>query len=159
MLNTLTKTRRASAAATLALALALTGCTNTPAGHSQRLSRASGTASVTIVMPVGLWEQTKPGYEGSELHELEPAPLDGEQGDRGLVRVTLTGTQLVEYLEELNGDAHGVALEARPPEDQAAASRVYTAISEVVDQITPRTSEDEPAPEVIIDDTVGEQEK
>lgn len=159
MLKSLTTTRGVGAAAALALALALTGCTNTPAEHDDRLAKASGTASVTIVMPLGLWEQTKPSFRGSELGELEPAPLEGEEGERGLVRVNLTGTQLVEYLEELNSDAHGVALEARPAEEQAAAARVYTAVSEVVDQITPRTGKDDPAPEVVIDDTVGEQAK
>lgn len=158
MLNTL-EIRRAGAAAALALALALTGCTDTPAEHDDRLAKASGTASVTIVMPLGLWEQTLPVFQGSELHELEPEPLEGSEGERGLVRVNLTGTQLVEYLDELNREAHGVGLEAEPPERQAATSRVYTAISEVVDQISPRMGEDDPAPEVVIDDTVGEQEK
>lgn len=158
MLNTL-KTRRTGAAATLALALALTGCMYTPAEHGDRLARSAGTASVTIVMPLGLWEQTKPTYNGSELSDLEPVPMDGEEGKRGLVRVNLTGTQLSEYLDHLDHDAHASAFYSIPAEEQAAAERVYTAISEVVDQITPRTSEDEPAPEVIIDDTVGEQEK
>ncbi|MGW8526971.1 hypothetical protein [Nocardiopsis sp. NPDC055824] len=158
MLNTL-EIRRLGAAATLALALALTGCVNTPAEHGDRLARSAGTASITIVMPLGLWEQTQPTYSGSELRTLEPAPMGGEQGERGLVRVNLTGTQLSEYLDYLDHDAHASAFYAIPAEDQAAAARVYTAISEVVDQITPRTGEDEPAPEVIIDDTVGEQEK
>lgn len=159
MLNTLTKPRRAAAAAVVALALFLTGCTETPAEHADRLTKAAGTASITIVMPLGLWEQTLPTYQGSELRELEPEPLDGAEGERGLVRVNLTGTQLVEYLDELNREAHGVGLEAEPPERQAATSRVYTAISEVVDQISPRAGEDDPAPEVVIDDTVGEQDK
>ncbi|MFE1400309.1 hypothetical protein ACFW53_20440 [Nocardiopsis dassonvillei] len=160
MLNTLTKTRRAGAAAAAALALSLTGCMNTPAEHDARLSKASGVASVTIVMPLGLWEQTKPSYSGSELNDLEPAPLDGAEGERGLVRVNLTGTQLMEYLDDLSHDAHASGLAASSTsEERAAASRVYTAISETVDQITPRTGEDDPAPEVIIDDTVGEQEK
>lgn len=158
MLNTL-KTRRAGAAATLVLVLALTGCTSTPEEHGDRLTRAAGTASVTIVMPLGLWEQTKPTYGRSDLGELEPAPLDGEEGERDLVRVTLTGTQLSQYLDHLDRDAHSGALYAAPAQDRAAASRVYTAISEVVDQIAPRTSEDEPAPEVVIDDTVGSEDK
>jgi hypothetical protein len=71
--------------------------------------------------------------------------------------LALTGTQLVEYLDDLDRDAHAVGLAASATdEEQAAAARVYTAISEVVDQISPRRSEDDPAPEVIIDDTVGE---
>lgn len=51
------------------------------------------------------------------------------------------------------------SFEIRTPKRQAATSRVYTAISEVVDQISPRAGEDDPAPEVVIDDTVGEQDK
>ncbi|MFD3685470.1 hypothetical protein ACFWTE_11695 [Nocardiopsis sp. NPDC058631] len=158
MLNTHTTLRLRGAALAGLLALALTGCVNTPPEQGDRLARAAGTASMSIVMPLGLWEQTKPTYE-AELDELEPVPLKGEEGERGLVRVNLTGTQLVEYMNHLDNDAHGYGIEAETPENQAAAARVYTAISEVVDQITARTGEDQPAPEVVIDDTIGDEKK
>ena len=105
-------------------------------------------------MPLGLWEQTKPSFTGSDLHKMEPSPLSGEEGERGLVRINLTGTQLVEYMDDLDRDAHGYGIAEQPADDRAAASRVYTAISEVVDQIGVRQSPEDPAPEVLIDDTI-----
>lgn len=154
-----TTPRLYGAALALLCALALSGCVNTPADHGERTTKAAGVASITIALPLGLWEETKPLFQGSELHELEPVPLEGEEGDRGLVRVNLTGTQLIEYLDSLNEEAHSTGIMVGPDDNQAAASRVYLAISEVVDQISVRRGEDNPAPEVFIDDTVGAEDK
>lgn len=154
----LTPARLYGAALALSCALLLSGCVNTPDEHDERTTRAAGVASISIVLPLGLWDETKPSYRGSELHDLEPAPLKGEEGDRGLVRVNLTGTQLVEYLDSLNEEAHSTGIMVGPNDNQPAASRVYVALAEVVDQISVRRSEDDPAPEVFIDDTVGAED-
>jgi hypothetical protein len=157
VLNTIQ--RPLSVALTLVCALVLAGCVNTPAAHDERSTKAAGVASISIVMPHGLWTETLPAANNSELHDLEPTPLEGEEGERGLVRVNLTGTQLVEYLDSLNQEAHSTGIMRSSSYNPAAASRVYTAVSEVVDQISVRRDEGEPDPEVIIDDTVGDEQE
>jgi PBP1b-binding outer membrane lipoprotein LpoB len=149
VLNTIQ--RPLSVALTLVCALVLAGCVNTPAAHDERSTKAAGVASIST--------ETLPAASNSELHDLEPIPLEGEEGERGLVRVNLTGTQLVEYLDSLNMEAHSTGIMRSSSYNPAAASRVYTAVSEVVDQISVRRDEGEPDPEVIIDDTVGDEQE
>ncbi|MFF2631161.1 hypothetical protein ACFVUN_36025 [Kitasatospora griseola] len=42
----------------------------------------------------------------ASLAKVETKPADGERGARGLVRVILSGTQLVDYLKELDFNGH-----------------------------------------------------
>ncbi|MFF3735706.1 hypothetical protein ACFYXM_37055 [Streptomyces sp. NPDC002476] len=71
------------------------------------------------------------------------------QGERGLVEVTLTGSQLVDYLDQLATDIGDGPLARR--EDRPMAQRMYTAIAPVVDRIREDAVPTE-APRAVIDD-------
>ncbi|MFJ9447377.1 hypothetical protein ACIRRH_36855 [Kitasatospora sp. NPDC101235] len=79
--------------------------------------------------------------------------LDGERGARGLVRVNLTGTQVVTYMKYLDGKAQPDS-GADYPNKQSSA-RVYDAIGGALDTIKPARSTGDPALEVLIDDTLA----
>jgi hypothetical protein len=139
----------------VAAALALTGCTQSPAGHDDRL-KAAGVARVTIMCPKGLWEETKPtGYENALKAKVSEIPK-GPRGGRVLVRVTMTGTNLVSYLKELDNNAH-------PPgffgdkDNTPASRRVYNALAPAIDKIKAAQSPDDPEPEIVIDDTIPDK--
>lgn len=144
--------------------LATTSGLEAVTAHSLRAGSATASAMAGVPRPgrvAGAVEADL--HRGGRLHphrrqlEEQPPAESNEEGERGLVRVNLTGTQLTEYLDHLDHDAHASAFYSISAEDQAAAARVYTAISDVVDQISPRSDEDDPAPEVIIDDTITEE--
>ncbi|MGA4902955.1 hypothetical protein ACPCAJ_35345 [Streptomyces griseoincarnatus] len=139
------------------VALALTGCTQSPAGHDERLSKAAGVARVTIVCPKGLWEETKPtGYE-NKLKANVSEISSGPRGGRGLVRVTMTGTNLVAYLKELDANAHPSKWNGER-DNTPASRRVYDALAPEIDKIKAATSPDDPEPQIIIDDTIPDKE-
>ncbi|MFJ9447167.1 hypothetical protein ACIRRH_35755 [Kitasatospora sp. NPDC101235] len=132
-------------------ALLLTGCgTRTPPSQEARLTKASGVANISVVMPEGLWKDTKP------WRDLDKAPvdhLDGDRGARGLVRVNLTGTQVVTYMKELDYNAHPGPGDSRT--NKQSSARVYDAIGGALDTIKPARTAGDPAPEVLIDDTLA----
>ncbi|MFD8732011.1 hypothetical protein [Streptomyces sp. NPDC059611] len=142
--------------------LALAGCTQSPAKHDERLTKAAGVARVTIVCSKDLWEETKPdgvnvsnGPENT-VKATVSAISTGPRANRGLVEVTMTGTNLVAYLKELDANAHPSSWNGTP--DNAAASRrVYDALAPAIDRIKAVTSPDDPAPEIVIDDTIPEK--
>ncbi|MGX4733231.1 hypothetical protein [Kitasatospora griseola] len=146
----------ARSAAVLITALALTSCsTHTPAAQDARLRKASGVASVTLIMPAGLWKDTKPRFAPS-LDGVKPSPADGDRGARGLVRITLSGTQVIDYMKDLDSTAHPSAFHRTMGDlNVQAAGRVYDAIGAALDTIRPVTSSTDPAPEVLIDDTLA----
>ncbi|MEU3465273.1 hypothetical protein ABZ721_35725 [Streptomyces sp. NPDC006733] len=131
--------------------LLLAGCgagTHSPAAQGARLTKAAGVSSITVICVKGLWDDTRP--IGTKV-STPPAP--GERGQRGLVQITLTGPQLVAYLKELDANAHpGWASGGR--DNKAESTRVYDALSQAVDKITAVRTSSDPAPEVIIDDTI-----
>ncbi|MFJ5927640.1 hypothetical protein ACIQF6_34095 [Kitasatospora sp. NPDC092948] len=131
--------------------LLLAGCgTRTPASQEARLTKASGVASISVVMPEGLWKDTKPWRD---LDKVPVDHLDGDRGARGLIRVNLTGTQVVTYMKYLDGNAHpgpGGGLPNKQP-----SARVYDAIGSALDTIKPARTAGDPAPEVLIDDTLA----
>ncbi|MFB7852434.1 hypothetical protein ACFC34_36215 [Streptomyces sp. NPDC056053] len=143
-------------ASALVLAAVLTGCTQSPPEHNDRLSKAAGLARVTVVCPKDLWEETKPtGYE-NEVKAKTSAVVSGPRGGRGLVRVTMTGTNLVAYLKELDKNAHPSKLNGEK-KNTAASRRVYDAVAPAIDRIKTATSPDDPEPEIVIDDTIPEK--
>ncbi|MFE9813411.1 hypothetical protein ACFYRN_41025 [Streptomyces sp. NPDC005227] len=154
------KVRRTAVArtlvATLVLAAALAGCTQSPAKHSARLTKAAGLARVTLVCPKDLWEETKPVSYENRVQATTSKITGGPQSGRGLIRVTMTGTNLVSYLKELDADAHPSVLGGER-DNTAAARRVYNAIAPKIDLIKAATSPDDPEPEIVIDDTIPEQ--
>ncbi|MFE2722579.1 hypothetical protein [Kitasatospora sp. NPDC059327] len=143
------------AAVALLAILLLAACgPHTPASQDARLRKAAGVTSVTLIMPEGLWKKTKPSL--GSAGKAKPARLDGERGERGLVRVTLSGTDVVEYMKHLDGEAHpdGFRKAMGEPEVEVAG-RVYDALGTALDTIKPATNSTDPAPEVLIDDTLS----
>jgi hypothetical protein len=137
----------------LVLVVLLTGCgagTHSPSQQGARLTKAAGVSSITVVCVKSLWDDTKP--DGIKV----PTPAaPGERGKRGLVQVTLTGPQLVSYLKELDRNAHpgwGNADDTR--DNKAESNRVYNTLAQAVDKISNVRNASDPAPEVIIDDTI-----
>ncbi|MFD3889961.1 hypothetical protein [Streptomyces microflavus] len=149
--------RRAASIVLSAVAAAalLTGCADEPpAGHSERLQKAAGLSSFKITCTKDLWERTKDGRKyNQDSHEgAKPRALSGPSGDRGLVEITLTGPQLVDYLKALEEDISGGAFADGSIEE--LSRRMYEAIAPVVDRI----EKDKPPTEVpvaIVDDAVG----
>ncbi|MEU0984818.1 hypothetical protein ABZ488_37105 [Streptomyces griseus] len=141
--------------------LALAGCTQSPAKHDDRLTKAAGIARVTIVCSKDLWNETKPdgmnpSSETVTVKATVSAISTGPRANRGLVEVSMTGTNLVAYLKELDANAHTSSWNGTP--DNAAASRrVYDAIAPAIDRIKAATNPDDPEPEIVIDDTIPEK--
>ncbi|WP_405622374.1 hypothetical protein [Streptomyces sp. NBC_01508] len=90
-----------------------------------------------------------------DLKKVTTTPADGERGQRGMVRITLTGAQLVTYLSHLDGDAHPGWLGPDFPDQEAVSGRVYDALAPAIDKTTTARSATDPAPEVLIDDTLA----
>ncbi|MFE7393084.1 hypothetical protein [Streptomyces sp. NPDC057582] len=113
------RARPALAVPALAAALTLTGCgidTQSPPQHEARLKKAAGIGSMDLVLTKGLWSTTR--------------PADGERGTRGLIRITLSGTELGTYLTELDTGAHcGWGTCYADANEAAAARRVYDTLA------------------------------
>ncbi|MFJ6771894.1 hypothetical protein ACIQOV_13165 [Kitasatospora sp. NPDC091257] len=135
--------------------LLLTACgTNTPPSQDARLRKAAGVTNVSLIMPNGLWKKTKPPF--GDVGNRKPTGLDGDRGARGLVRITLSGTEVVEYMKYLDGEAHpGKFDEVMGQPEEEAAGRVYDALGKALDTIQPAISSNDAAPEVLIDDTLA----
>ncbi|MBD2829891.1 hypothetical protein ID875_21220 [Streptomyces globisporus] len=120
----------------------------------ERLQKAAGLSSFKITCTKDLWERTKDGRKRSEdSHEdAKPRKLDGSSGDRGLVEVTLTGPQLVDYLKALEEDISGGAFADGSIEE--LSRRMYEAIAPVVDRIE-RGKPPTEVPVAVVDDAVG----
>ncbi|RSS85679.1 hypothetical protein EF919_37825 [Streptomyces sp. WAC02707] len=146
--------RRAAPAAVLAIVLALaTGCGESPAGHEERLNKAAGVAAFKITCTKDLWERTKPGRYMTDSHEdAKPRKVDGPAGERGLVEITLTGAQLVDYLKTLDEDINGGPYS--DPSVEQLSRRMYDAIAPVVDRIEKGKPPTE-VPQAIVDDAAG----
>ncbi|MGW9453334.1 hypothetical protein [Streptomyces sp. NPDC055632] len=148
--------RRTAAAAVLAAVLGLAaGCADEPpAGHEERLNKAAGVASFKITCTKDLWDRTKLGSTSvTDSHEdAKPRRADGEAGQRGLVEITLTGAQLVDYLKTLERDISGGP--AANSSIEPLSRRMYDAIAPVVDRIEKGKPPTE-APRAVVDDAVG----
>lgn len=136
--------------------LTLTSCTQSPDGHDDRLSKAAGVARVTLLCPKGLWEQTKPDGGYNKVKAKVSEITSGPRAGRGMVRVTMTGTDLVAYLKELDRNAHPSKWDGEK-ENTAASRRVYDAIAPAIDKIEAARSADAPEPQIVIDDTIREE--
>ncbi|WP_329028411.1 hypothetical protein [Streptomyces sp. NBC_00690] len=146
-----------AAAGGLVAVLALTACTQSPAGHDDRLTKAAGIARVSLIVPKDLWTETKPVGSGKNAFKAKMAELaDGPRAGRGLVRVTMSGAGMVSYLKELDSNAHPSKLNGTR-DNTAASRRVYDALAPAVDRIKAATNADDPEPEVVIDDTIPDK--
>lgn len=145
------------AARTAALVLALglaTGCgahVPAPASHGELLSIATGVSAFEIVMTPDLWKRSTPSGVGS-LRTLEGQDPGGDLADRGLTLYTLTGSQLVTYLDHLEPLAYGGWLEKGGTPQMY--QRIYDEIAPVVQEIDGPRGPEEPAPRVVLDDTI-----
>lgn len=157
-----TRSPRTALAVAAAACLALAGCTQSPPKHDDRLTKAAGIARVTIVCSKDLWNETKPdGVNASNgsavtVKATVSGISTGPRTNRGLVEVSMTGTNLVAYLKELDANAHASKWNSTP-ENAAASRRVYNAIAPAIDRIKAATSPNDPEPEIVIDDTIPEK--
>ncbi|GHI90420.1 hypothetical protein Sxan_77840 [Streptomyces xanthophaeus] len=132
-------------------------CVQSPPEHSARLTKAAGLARVSIVCPKDLWEETKPAERSQNKVKAKTAEIAaGPQAGRGLVRVTMTGTNLVAYLKQLDSNAHPSKMNGEYP-NTASSRRVYDALAPAIDRIKAASSPDDPEPEIIIDDTIPDK--
>lgn len=147
--------RGIATAAFLAALLCLTaGCADEPpAGHEERLLKAAGVSSFKIACTQDLWDRTKPGGPSTDSHEdAKPRKINGAAGQRGLVEITLTGAQLVDYLKTLEVDISGGP--AANSSIKQLSRRMYDAIAPVVDRIE-RGRPPAEVPRAVVDDAVG----
>ncbi|MFI1226166.1 MULTISPECIES: hypothetical protein [unclassified Streptomyces] len=156
LINPFRGSRRATvvALATIAALALVAGCgDDPPPGHSERLQKAAGVASFKITCTKDLWDRTKPGATTQDSHEdAKPRGLAGAAGERGLVEVTLTGAQLVDYLKTLEEDISGGLGANRSVEE--LSRRMYDAIAPVVDRIKKGKPPAE-VPQAVVDDAVA----
>lgn len=144
----------ALAATALTVVLTLTACgaeTQSPAHHDTRMKKAAGIGSVSIICNRDIWTDTRP----DGLKKVTITPADGERGQRGMVRVTLTGAQLVTYFNQLDQDAHPGWLGPDFPARQAVSARVYDELAPAIDKAITARSTADPSPEILIDDTLA----
>ncbi|MFJ5305594.1 hypothetical protein [Streptomyces sp. NPDC088350] len=124
----------------------LVGCGSgkTPPGHEKRLLKAAGVTRFRIVCAKDIWEATKP-YDA-----LDNVTVVRHKGK--VYTFELTGTELVQYLRELERDAYNPWFKGpNTPE----ATRMYTTISPVVDTISPTPGPGAGVPQVTLDDAVA----
>ncbi|MFJ3513136.1 hypothetical protein [Streptomyces luteogriseus] len=144
----------ALAATALTVVLTLTACgasTQSPSHHDSRMKKAAGIGSLSIVCNKDVWEATRP----DGLKKVTTTPADGPRGQRGMVRVTLTGAQLVTYFDQLDQDAHPGWMGPDLPDQEAISGRVYDALAPAIDKAITARSTADPAPEILIDDTLA----
>lgn len=144
-------------AAALSLTAACSGMlTQSPPEQAERLDKAAGVARFEITCTQDMWDKTRDsnrdGTNSTKFDEVKPRKLGGEQGSRGLIVVTLTGPQLVEYLRKLDHDAHPGRLNDEHKDNGPLARRMYNALAPVVDRITPGRTPAE-VPQAVVDDT------
>ncbi|MET9209895.1 hypothetical protein ABZW38_32780 [Streptomyces bacillaris] len=156
------RSRRTALAVVAVACLVLAGCTQSPVKHDDRLTKAAGIARVTIVCSKDLWDEAKPDGKNisngpeNTVKATVSAISPGPRADRGLVEVSMTGTNLVAYLKELDANAHPSSWNGTPG-NAAASRRVYDAIAPAIDRIKAATSPNDPEPEIVIDDTIHEK--
>ncbi|MCZ1012641.1 hypothetical protein [Streptomyces lydicus] len=158
MPNSMNPRRATAALAAIALAaLCASGCSaDSPPEQQKRLDKAAGLAEFKVTCTKDMWDRTRKSgldkRDDDEFDKVKPVKLGGDQGKRGLIQVTLTGPQLVEYLRKLDYDAHDGPLSE--PQDEPLARRMYDAIAPVVDHIKqgrpPQT-----VPQAVVDDAVA----
>ncbi|MFB1044441.1 hypothetical protein [Streptomyces chrestomyceticus] len=133
------------------------GCTvQSPPQHDERLSKAAGLARISLICPKDLWEETKPSGAANPLKAQVEDVSAGPRAGRGLARVTMTGTNLVAYLKELDRNAHPAAMNG-DSKNTAASRRVYDSIAPAIDRIKKVRTSADPDPEIVIDDTITDK--
>ncbi|MFI0155879.1 hypothetical protein [Streptomyces lydicus] len=147
--------RRVPAALASALVvLCLSGCaTDSPPQHSERLQKAAALPTFEIDTTAGLWEKTSKvdGY----VHNEDKFTGKVKPLDNGLRRVSLTGTDLANYLRHLDYHAHGGQSGSDAPWSryrEAEAIRMYDEISHKLDSVTHRPPQGDPPLRIVVDD-------
>ncbi|MFJ2875497.1 MULTISPECIES: hypothetical protein [unclassified Streptomyces] len=133
----------------------VTGCADDPpTGHEDRLHKAAGLAAFKITCTRDMWERTTALSDPvlGSFRDAKPRKSDGAARGRGLVDVTLTGPQLVDYLKQLNDDMSGGLLGRDSVEPMSR--RMYEAIAPVVDRIQKNGPPTE-VPTATVDDAVA----
>lgn len=117
--------------------------------HKQRMQRAAGIGTVSLVCHGDTWETlAKLGQYSLKVPEDRVA----SRAD-GMVEVTLSGRNLVALLV-VTGP--GPQVGARTHVEVAVAQRVYEQIAKVVDAVDPDAAPGRPIPPIVLDDKLGE---
>ncbi|MFD5398595.1 hypothetical protein ACFWJW_30840 [Streptomyces sp. NPDC127097] len=162
MSNSMNHRRATTALAAIALAaLCASGCgADSPPEQQKRLDKAAGLAEFKVTCTKDMWDRTRKSgldrEDDDEFDKVKPVKLGGDQGKRGLIQVTLTGPQLVEYLRKLDHDAHGGVnmYGQRPGDNEPMARRMYDAITPVIDHIK-QGQPPQTVPQAVVDDAVA----
>jgi hypothetical protein len=145
-------------AAALLLTVGLVaGCgalTTPPENHNDLLTIATGVSAFEVVMTSDLWERSTPTSDYANLRDVEGQNPGGDMADRGLELYTLSGNQLVSYLNHLQPLAYGGWLQKSGTPQMY--QRIYDEIAPVVQEIDGPRGPEEPAPRVVLDDTITE---
>lgn len=142
------KFRTAGAAVLISVILMLTSCTNSPKEQAEREFKASGVGTFTIQCDKDLWEKTSVSSRG---RTVEPRKVDKIPGN--IVRVSLSGTEMVDYLRNLDAFAHGGADPMQADDIEPLAKRMYDEIAPTIDKISTSDKGNE-KPAIVIDDRV-----
>jgi hypothetical protein len=136
--------RGVAVAAAIVSAATCTGCgvTHTPPQEAERTLKAAGVPVFEIFCSRDLWDETK-GVTDSL--SVSPQP-------DGLVEVQLSGPDMVDYLAQLDQNAHG-GMGSYDPKSIA----MYDAVAPVIDQIQPGTAKTISAPQIVVDAAIPRQ--
>ncbi|NLU68486.1 hypothetical protein [Streptomyces sp. HNM0574] len=143
-----------TAALVAALTVSATACsklqTQSPEGHSERLEKAAGVSDFKITTSRDLWDHTRDSpRSGKPIADLSKAKVTRSKESKYLVDVHLTGTQLVQYLRDLDHQAHRGEWGGN---SDPIAVRTYDALAPVVDSIK-KGERPKAVPTVVIDDS------
>ncbi|MET7768782.1 hypothetical protein [Nocardia sp. NPDC005366] len=128
----------------LIVTVMLAGCvTNSPKEQSDRQDKAAEFQIITLHMPRDLWTRTSTGAGHKPIEDPQRLTDD----PNGMVTVELSGSQLVEYLQILDFNAHGGFM----AKDEAMAATVYDALAPVLDRVQTPGQQGAAGPEVTID--------
>jgi hypothetical protein len=119
------------------------------ARHKELLSKAAGISSVLMVCHPDTWrfiEQNTPNESVFSHWSATPKP-----GEDGLVRVALSGPNLVTLLTRMRAKLNGW----HPDDVEALAERIYAGTSQVIVGVDPDATDGAPIPDIVIDDKIG----
>ncbi|WP_031171831.1 hypothetical protein [Streptosporangium roseum] len=122
----------------------LTGCSQTPAQHDERLRKAAGVTAFRITCTKDMWERTRQTTTSTVEGKVTPT------SKAGVVTVELTGPQLVDYLTKLKH----LAFPNLGGSGDPLARRMYDALAPQVDKIRPGSAGG-PVPQIVLDDVVA----
>ncbi len=126
--------------------------------YQQRLHRAAGISTVTLVCHIDTWRFID-RYADERNTWQSPTHTEGRitaRGD-GLTEVLLSGPQVVMVLIVMADECgRGTRIRIAAPfiGDRVIAARIYEAVGAIVDGVDPDAPEGAPVPPIVIDDRI-----